>query len=68
MKTKLIYLLLASALVGGSSTVFAQKSQSTPPYVSQVWNPDLGNGMYKILSSMRIILIRMWFALVMIII
>lgn len=47
MKTKLIYLLLASALVGGSSTVFAQKAQSTSPYVSQVWNPDLGNGMYK---------------------
>ena len=47
MKTKLIYLLIASALVGGSSTVFAQKAQSTSPYVSQVWNPDLGNGMYK---------------------
>lgn len=47
MKTKLIYLLIASALVGGSSTVFAQKAQSASPYVSQVWNPDLGNGMYK---------------------
>ena len=47
MKTKLIYLLLASALVGGSSIAFAQKAQSASPYVSQVWNPDLGNGMYK---------------------
>ena len=47
MKTKLIYLLIASTLVGGSSTVFAQKAHSTSPYVSQVWNPDLGNGMYK---------------------
>ena len=34
MKTKLIYLLLASALVGGSSTVFAQKAQSASPYDS----------------------------------
>ena len=47
MKTKLIYLLIASTLVGGSSAVFAQKAHSTSPYVSQVWNPDLGNGMYK---------------------
>ena len=47
MNTKLIYLLIASTLVGGSSTVFAQKAHSTSPYVSQVWNPDLGNGMYK---------------------
>lgn len=39
MKQKLLILLLASASMLGS---WAQK-----PYVSQVWNPDLGNGMYK---------------------
>lgn len=40
MNKKLIVLLLASASLGAMA-------QQTKPYVSQVWNPDLGNGMYK---------------------
>ncbi len=40
MNKKLIVLLLASASLGAMA-------QQNKPYVSQVWNPDLGNGMYK---------------------
>ena len=48
MKSKLILLMLASASIGA----FAQSNKTasasgTTPYVSKVWNPDLGNGMYK---------------------
>lgn len=39
MKKQLLMLLLAST---ASMGIWAQK-----PYVSEVWNPDLGNGMYK---------------------
>ncbi len=39
MKKKLIVLFLASASLGA----FAQTAK---PYVSQVWNPDNGNGTY----------------------
>ena len=40
MNKKLIMLLLASVSLGAMA-------QQNKPYVSQVWNPDLGNGMYK---------------------
>ncbi len=40
MNKKLIVLLLASVSLGAMA-------QQNKPYVSQVWNPDLGNGMYK---------------------
>ena len=48
MKSKMILLMLATASLGG----FAQsgngaQASGTTPYISKVWNPDLGNGMYK---------------------
>ena len=48
MKSKMILLMLASASLGAfaQSGNGAQTSGKTP-YVSKVWNPDLGNGMYK---------------------
>lgn len=54
MKTNLLLLMLASACIGSvapTSNVVAQVSKVAQAgkgtYVSQVWNPDLGNGMYK---------------------
>ena len=46
--------MLTAVLIAASVSSFAQKpitktgvALAKQPYVSQVWNPDLGNGMYK---------------------